>query len=191
MAACARNDVRPVCPAARSDAGAHVGHVRLVQIDHQQQRFRREELEAAQPLDVVAGEFQRAQRLALFERLLAPLHQVALLLEFGRASLLQILLDAFEPPLGDAEVGEDQLVFHRLGVARRIDRPGGMGHRRIAEGADDVDERVGVLVAGDIDERLGARFRRRRHVGEFDGGGHALLRVVHRRQRIESRVGHL
>ena len=68
----------------------------------------------------------------------------------------------FEAPLGDAEVGEDQLVFHRLRVARRVDRAGRMRDRRVAERADDVHERVGVLVAGDVDERLRAGSRRAR-----------------------------
>ena len=95
---------------------------RLVEIDDEQQRLCREKLKAAQPFAIVAGELERAQRLAVFERRLAALHQIAFLLELGGAPLLQILLDALEPAFGDAEVREDQFVFHRLRVARGIDR---------------------------------------------------------------------
>ena len=66
-----------------------------------------------------------------------------------------------------------------------------MRDRLVAKRAHDVHERVGVLVAGDVDERLRAGARRRDDVGELDGRGHALARVVHRGQRVEPRVGHL
>ena len=100
---------------------------------------------------------------AALERALAALDQIALLLELRRAALLQILVESFEAPLGDAEIREDQLVFHRLRVARGIDRARGMCDRLVAKRANDVHEGVGVLVAGDIDERLrAARARARR-----------------------------
>ena len=41
-------------------------------------------------------------------------------IELRRLALLLILLDAFETALSDAEIREDQLVFHRLRVARRV-----------------------------------------------------------------------
>ena len=138
------------------DAGGDVADVGLVEIDHEQQRLGREKLKAAQTFEIVAGQLQRAQRLAFFECGLAALHQIALLLELGRTALLQIFLEALEPPFDDAEVREDQLVLHRLRVARRIDRACGMRDGLVAERAHDVHERVGVLVAGHIDERLRA-----------------------------------
>ena len=135
---------------------------------------------------------ERAERTSVFERRAAERHDVALAFEIGRPALLQILLEPFEPPFGDAEVREDQLVFHRLRVASRVDRPGRMRHRRIRERPQHVDERVGVLVRGDIDERLRrAGPDRRRHVRELDGRRHALLGVVHRGQAIEALVRHL
>ena len=57
--------LRPVCAAAPLDVGADVGEVGFVEVDDQQQRLRREELEAAKPLQIVAGKLQRAQRRAL------------------------------------------------------------------------------------------------------------------------------
>jgi hypothetical protein len=88
--------------------------------------FGGEELKSAQQLQVGTGELQRAQGLPLLERSTAALHEIALSvgadLEVGPYTLLQILLDALETALGDAEIGEDQLVLHRLRVARGIDR---------------------------------------------------------------------
>ena len=154
VSALARNDVRPRFRGSGFDARGDVADVGLVEIDDEQQRLGREKLKAAQTFEIVAGQLQRAQRLAFFECGLAALHQIPFLLELGGTALLQIFLEALEPPFNDAEVSEDQLVFHRLGVARRIDRAGGVRDRRVAERAHDVDERVGVLVASHIDERL-------------------------------------
>ena len=69
--------------------------------------------------------------------------------------------------------------------------PEGCGDGRIPKRAQDVNERVGVLVGHDVDQRLGAAgLAGRREIGEFDGRRHPFLRVVHRRQAIEPRVGH-
>ena len=67
-------------------------------------------------------ELERAQRLSVFERRLTSAHEIALLFELRRAPFLQILLDALDSAFGDAEIREDQFVFHRLRVARGIDR---------------------------------------------------------------------
>jgi hypothetical protein len=174
------------------DVRAHLGHVRFVEIDHEQQRLGGQELKAAEPLQVVAGERQRAQRTPLFERRLALLHDVAFPFELRRSALLQIAFDALETPLGDAKVGEDQFVFHRLRVARGIDGAGRMRHGFVAKRAHDVHERIGVFVVRDVHERLrAAGFRDHRDVRELHGRGHALLRVVHAREHVEAIVGHL
>ena len=134
VAACARNAVRPVCSAAASNVGADVGEVGFVEIDHEQQRLGREELEAAQPLEIVAR--QAASARSGLPSSSAALQRSTRSRSFsssGERALLQILLDALEPPLGDAEVGEDQLVLHRLRVARRVDRAGRMRDRRRRE----------------------------------------------------------
>ena len=157
VAALARNAVRPAFAAAVSMPARDVGDVGLVEVDDEQQRLGREELKSAQPFQVVACQLQRAQRLAFFECDPAALNELAFLLELCGAALLQIFLETFESPLDDAEVGEDQLVLHRLRVARRVDRARCMRDRRVAKRADDVHEGVGVLVAGDVDERLRAR----------------------------------
>ncbi len=131
-------------------------------------------------------------RPAVFEGGLAEKNHVTLALELGGAVLLQIFFEALEPALDDPEVRENQLVFHRLRIARGIDGAARMRHRRILEGANDVHEGVGVLVGGDVDERRGAAgARRHREVGELHRRRHPLLRVVHRREAIEPRVGHL
>jgi hypothetical protein len=54
-----------------------------------------------------------------------------------------------------------------------------------------VDERVGVLVRGDVHERLrAAGCALGGEIGEFNRGRHAFPRVVHRRQAIEPCVGY-
>ena len=62
-------------------------------------------------------------------------------------------------------------------------------HRFVAKRADHVDERVGVLVRGDVDERLRAAAACG-EIGELHRGGHALPRVEHRRQTIQPHVRH-
>ena len=167
---------QPGAFAARSTLAA-AADVGFVEIDHDQQRLGRQQLKPAQPPEIVAGEAERAQRLAVLERgLAARASRSRLLLELGGLVLLEILLDPLEPPFDDAEVGEDQFVFHRLRVARRIDRSAtGCGTDGVAKRAHDVHERVGVLVAGDVDQRRGAGAAGRDDVGELDGRGHALL----------------
>ena len=168
-----------------------VGDVGLVEVDHQEQRLGRQQLKAAEAALVVAGEAQRPQRLAVLERILAAKNEVALLLELRRLVLLQILLEPLEAALDDAEVGEDQLVFHRLRIARRIDAAGCVRDRLVAKRPDHVHESVGRLVAGDVHERGGAGAARRDDVGELDRRRHPLARVVHRGQDVETGVGHL
>src|SRR5262249_44634363 len=71
-------------------------------------------------------------------------------------------------------------------------RSGRMRDGWISERTQDVHERVGVLVRGDVDQRLGdARRAGCREIREFNRRRDALLRLIHRRQRIEARVGHL
>ena len=156
----ARNGPSPARSAALASRAAPCPspvRLRFVDVDDDEQRLGGQELKAAQPLEIVALEVERAQRLAVLERRLDGRDDVALAFELGRPRFLQILDEALQPAFGDAEVREDQLVFHRLRVARRIDRPGRVRHRGIVERADHVDERVGVLVGGDVDQRLGHR----------------------------------
>jgi hypothetical protein len=115
VAACARNDVSPVFAAAFST-------VEPTSDRSAQKRLRREKLEAAKPFQIVAREFQRAQRTPFFECRLAAVNEIALPFLFCRPALLQILVDALEPPLGNAEIREDQFVLHGLRVACGVDR---------------------------------------------------------------------
>ena len=113
-----------------------------------------------------------------------------LLLELARARFLQILFDSLEATFGDAEISEQQLVFHRLRVTRGIHRSRRVRHRLVAKRAHDVHQRVSVLVRGNVNECLRTRARRRDQIGEFDGRGNAFARVVHRREDVEARVRH-
>ena len=165
----------------------------LVEVQHDQQRLRREELEAAQPARVLRRQLQVAERLAFFEQRAAALQDLLLLLQLGRrAGLLQVALEPFEPPLDDAEVREDDLVLHRPHVARGIDGAGGVRHRRIAKHAHDVEQRVGVAERRDVEQRRGAGLAGggAAHVGEFDRRGRVFLRIEERGELVEARIGH-
>ena len=58
-------------PASSTASIRAAATIRLVEVDDDEQRLGREELEAAQPPRVVAGEAERAQRLAVLERVAA------------------------------------------------------------------------------------------------------------------------
>ena len=78
-------------------------------------------MKAAEPFEIVAFEIQRAQRPSFFERGLARDQYVAFALQIGGPILLEIFFEPLQPPLGDAEIREDQFVFHRLRVACGVD----------------------------------------------------------------------
>src|SRR5882672_9271352 len=107
------------------DVRADLRDVAFIEVDDEQQRLCREELKAAQQLQIVSRELQRAKRRAVLERVLASLDQLALLLQLRGFPSFQVLLDPLEPTFREAEVRQNQLVFHRLRVARGIDRAGG------------------------------------------------------------------
>ena len=134
---------------------------------------------------------EAAQRRAVLERGAAALEQVALALELRRAPLLQVALDPFKAFLDHAEIRQDQLVLHRLRVGIRTDGLGVMGDAGVAEGAHDVNERVGVAKRGDVEQGLGGRATRRRQVRELDGGRRVLARAVQLGQAVEPLVRHL
>ena len=87
----------------------------------------------------------------------ALLEDLLFLLELRRrAGFLQVALEPLETPLDHPEVREDDLVLHRPHVARGIDGTGRVRHRRIAEHAHDVEQRVGVAERGDVEQGGGA-----------------------------------
>ena len=177
-------DVAPARPASCA----------LVEIDDDQQRLRREKLKAAQALDDRRpAESERAQRSC---PLRAPRGRRRAHRARARAPryahFLEIFLEPLETAFRDAEIREDQFVLHRLRVARGIDRAG----RDAAP--PDPETRAARARA----RRRSCTRRRRRaparrrcagrdKVGELDRRRHALFRVVHRRQAIETSVGHL
>jgi hypothetical protein len=164
--------------------------VRFVHVQHEQQRLRREELEPAQALEVVGRQGQRAQRSPVLERRPAFDEHLVLPLQLGRRRLRQVLLQPFEPALGDAQVRENELVLHGTGIARRVEAAVRVRDGLVAKEPHDVEQRVGVAEGRDVEQGPGARLRRARHVGELDGRRHALPRVEHPRQPVETRVGY-
>ena len=123
----------------------------------------------------------------------ASLQRVSRSRSFSRSAdrdLLQVLLEPLEPSLDHAEVGQDQLVFHRLRVARRVDGSCDVRHRLVAERAHDVDQRVGVLVGDHVHQRLGPP-PAGGQIGELDRGRHVFPGIEHRGEPVEARVGNL
>ena len=63
-----------------------------------------------------------------------------------------------------------------------------MRHRRVAEGAHDVEQRVGVSIGADVEQGLGVSSAGR-HVGKLHGRRYAALRMEERRELVEPVVG--
>ena len=106
--------------------------------------------------------------------------------------------EAFEAPIHDGEVGQDELQVQALDVARRIDAALGMRVGRILEGPDDVEQRVGITQPGQVlgrellrpDAAVG-RCRRRGQVDVGDVGVDDLLRMEDGGQAVEPLVRNL
>ena len=77
-----RNGCHAGALGGRLDAGGGVG-IGFVEVDHDEQRLGRKQLEAAQAPQVFAGKAERAQRLAVLERGLALEQQLFFLVELG------------------------------------------------------------------------------------------------------------
>ena len=119
-------------------------------------------------------------------------------LALGRRPVPAAALQPLEAALGHRQVGQDELEVEALEVARRVDAAVGMRVRRVLEGADHVEQRVGVAQPRQVVGRqlLGAdvplgRRRGRRQVHVRDVGLHDLLRLEDRGQPVEPVVGHL
>ena len=157
----------------------------LAQVVEGDQRRQREELDArAEGLDLLLGEAQRAQRLALLQVV------DALLVHLHLGALLGLLLEALAALLQDAEVEQEQLVVEHLLVALRVGR-GGEG--RVVEAAHHVDEHVGVAHGL---EHLGREGAARApagaaHVDEGDLGERGLLGLEEGGEEIDALVRHL
>ncbi len=174
----------------RARAVGEQRRVGLVHVDDEEQRLRGEELEPADNLALGVAHVDPAQRPAFLERRLAAEQQIALTLEFRGAALLQVALDPFEALLGHREVGEQELVFHRLRVAGRLDLVRVVRHRRVPEGAHDVHEGVRVAERDHVEQRRRARSARSRDVRELHRRVGLLARLVQVGQTLHSLVRH-
>jgi hypothetical protein len=114
----------------------------LIDVDDDQERLGGKELKAAQPLQVVAFQVQRPERLpssSAGDKVTTSRSRSRSAERFFFRSF-----DPFEPTARPRRGRQDQLVFHRLCVARRIDRPGGCGTAASSK-ADDVDSASAFL----------------------------------------------
>jgi hypothetical protein len=135
-------------------------------------------------------QFERAQRLARLESRLASAQHVMLADQFGRPRLLQVPLQALEATLRDTEVGQDELVLHGSRIGFGPDGPRRVRNRRLAEGADHVNESVGVAERYDIQQRLCGGPAGPREIGELNSRRNALLAGKQCREPVEAAVRH-
>ena len=167
--------------------------IRFIEIEHEEERLGRQELKSPEALRVLGAELKRPERTSGFERGAALFEHVLLAFQVGvRGRLLRVALEAFEAPFDDAQVREDDFLFHRAHIARGIDGSRRVRHRRIAKQADDVQQRVGVAKGRDVEQRGRTRPHARgtAHVGELDRRRHVFLGVEQRRQLIQTRIRH-
>ena len=91
-------------------------------------------------------------------------------------------------------VGQDQLGFDRLDVARRIDRPVDMDDVVVLKAAHDVDDRVHLADVGEelVAQTLAAAraLDQTGDVDELDRRGGVLLGMVHFAQHVQTAVRH-
>ena len=168
--------------------------IRLVEVEHEEQRLGREELKAAQPLRIVAGELERAQRLA---RPRAP-----------RGSGRRISCSFFSsgvPPFFRSRSSRSSRRSTTPRSARMtsssIARTSRAGSTEPAGCGTDGSRNMRTTCSSASALRNGATSSSAcgaglrapptpRDVGEFDRRGHVLARVEERRQLVEALVGH-
>ena len=172
--------------------------VALADVEQDEDRLLGQEAEAADGLLVVGIEVEVADRRAGLETGVDPAQDRVLAfggLALGRIAVARAGLEPLDAALGHRQVGEHELEVEPLEVARRVDAAVGMRVGRVLEGADDVEQRVGVAQPGEVvgrqllgpDVALG-RGRRRGQVGVGDVGLDDLLGLEDRGQRVEPRV---
>ena len=180
-----RRRVRNVLHAGELDSRlCAFGEIRFVEVQHHEQRLRRQELKAAQPLRVLGSELAARAAAGRFERLAAALQDLLLLPQLG--VLVFLMSRSSRSSRRSTTPRSARMTSSSIArdVARGIDRSCRVRHRGIAEHADDVQQRVGVAERRDVEQRLRAGLRRRRagDIGELHGRRHLLARVEQRRQ---------
>ena len=116
-------------------------------------------------------------------------------LAFGLGPVAAAAGQPFEASIGHRQVRHEELEVEPLEVAGRVDTPLRVGHGRVLERADHVEQRIGVAQPREMvgrqllgpDVPLG-RGRRGRQVHVRDIGLDDLLRLEDRGERVEARV---
>ena len=167
----------------------------LVQVDRGDERFLRQETEAPDEPFLVGAEFGQPERRLRFEDRPALLEDGELpdvTVAFFGGDLLRQALD---PALDDAEVAQEELRFDRRQVPPGVDRFQRVRDRRIAEGADDGQEGVRrpqlaqeLLAEGGLPGVPGGKAL---ELDELDGRSRLLLGLEDRGQLLEPGIGDL
>ena len=179
------------------DGLGRASEIRLVQVHDDELRLLAEEAVTAERVPLLRGELEVAHRRTRRERVVKPAQERGLaLLRFAvRGSRrAELDLDALQAPLDHAEVGDEELQLERPRIARGIDVAVEMRYRRIAEGADDMHERVRRTELRELrrgDPFAGSRALRERDVRVPDLRMRRLARLEEGREPVDPLVGHL
>ena len=157
------------------------GVVALVDVGDEQHRLGGQRPEVAQRVRRVGGRRDGASGTAGMERV-DQLAQPGLLGDRGTLAAARVAHDARMAALGLLEVGEDQLGLDRLDVGERIDAALGMDDRVVVVRAHDVDDRVGLA---DVREEAVAEALAAVRAGDEPGDVMEVDRVRHDVRRMQ------
>ena len=173
----------------RSRHGGRLADLGLPEVGHEEHRLAGQERVAAQAVRLLAREPHLPQRPLGLERLLEPQEERLLGHVLRLLRLLDVGLEALEPPLHGGEVGQDQLELEHGRVAQGVDRALGVGDGLRLEGPHHVHEDVHPAQRRQVHEGLSLPLRDAGHVHVLDRGQGSLLRPEDLRQTVDARVG--
>ncbi len=119
-------------------------------VQDEQHRLLRKELESANQLFFVRRQLQGAQRDVLFERGFAAFEQREFAIQLRALDLLAIFLQALHALFDHHQVAQNQLDLHVFQIAHRIHRAFFMRHGVALKQPQDVRQRVRHAHAGKI-----------------------------------------
>ena len=179
-------------PCRSSSGSSPSARSRLVDVEDEQQRLGRQELEPAQAAPIVARELQDPQRRA---RSPGAACSAAGCPAPSRAPRVRVFFRSFASRSSRFSTTARSARISSSSIDRASRRgstePAACGIAGSVNARTHVHERVGVAVRRHVEQRVGAGpGRAARDVGELHRGRHPLARVVHRRQDVQPRVGH-
>ena len=166
-----------------------MGQVFFVEVDEVEKGLEGEEGVAADELLLGGRHRGRAQALARFEGRAKPQQEVPLLFALRVLRLLQVLLEPLQPRVDEDEVGQEELFLHAPDVRDRVHPSAGVGDVLAAEGADHVDEAVGLAKVAEEEACLDLAEGDPDEVGQVERSGDLRLLGVGRGDPVQAGIG--